>query len=124
MKAMERQEVFNRISRQIQDIYGIKAINGATTINSFNAVSEENDEFFGRFEKEFNVDMTGFNYHEFFNEDQFYLCAFVSLFLKPLSKDSKKKLLTIDHLVDIALLGKWSTPSINSLTTKHPVSTE
>jgi hypothetical protein len=107
---MDKKMIYQEITKQIRDIYGVTSLDLKTSINSFNAVSEDNDEFLRRFQKEFQVDMNGFNYYDFFNEDQFYSLAFVRPIMRLFRKERKKPLLTIEHLVNVAENRKWSSP--------------
>src|SRR5689334_25127326 len=108
---MTRELIYQTIQKYINDIYGIRELELKTSINSFNAVSEDNDEFLRRYQKEFNVDMSKFDYYDFFDEDQIYSLALVNLVLRLFGKQKKKLQLTIEHLVEVAQKGKWSQPS-------------
>ena len=107
---MNQDTIYQTIEKQIKEVYGITQLEPKTTINSFNAVSEDNEEFLRRFQQEFKVDMNGFNYSDFFNEDQFYSLAIVRLIMKVFGKEKKKLDLTIEHLINVAQNKKWSQP--------------
>lgn len=108
---MNQELIYQIIEKQIRDVYGITQLEPKTSIGSFNAVSEDNEEFLRRFQKEFQIDMNGFNYYDFFKEDQFYSLAVVSLIMRLLGKERKKEPLTIRHLITVAQNKKWSPPS-------------
>ncbi|MEM9859237.1 MAG: DUF1493 family protein [Bacteroidota bacterium] len=102
---MKEVEVEKRINRLILDVYGITEgeLKTIESINDLNGTSDDNDLFFDRFSKEMTVDMGGFNYYDFFEEDEFILLNFLRLFK---SKKNKKKLL-LTHLKKVAIEGKW-----------------
>ncbi len=68
---MSQELIYQTIEKQIKEVYGIMLRGPKTSINSFNAVSEDNEEFLRRFQKEFQVDMSGFNYYDFFRKINF-----------------------------------------------------
>lgn len=107
---MNQDVIYQTIEKQIKEVYGITQLGPKTTINSFNAVSEDNEEFLIRFQQEFKVDMNGFNYYDFFNEDQFYSLAIVRLIMNIFGKEKKKLGITIEHLANVAQSKKWSQP--------------
>jgi hypothetical protein len=111
MTDMKPEGIFNLITVMIRDVYGRTVVDSGTSITSFNAVSEDNDAFLKRFRQEFNVDMTGFDYYDFFREDQFYTMAVWHLILKLFRKVRQKKSLTIDHLIKVVQDRRWSAPS-------------
>lgn len=107
---MKRDEAFNILTSIIRDVYGIASLNNYSSINSFNATTEDNVEFFKQFSERFNVDMTVFQYYDYFDDDQFFLVGLLRLFYKPFKKGKKKAEVTIDHLIDVALSRRWSNP--------------
>ena len=108
---MNDEMIYQTIAKQIKEVYGITSLDSKTSINSFNAVSEDNDEFLRRFQKAFQVDMNGFNYYDFFYQDQFYFLAIVRMIMKLFRKEEEKSLLTIEHLINVAKNRKWTSPS-------------
>ena len=108
---MNPEMILQEIAKLIKDVYGVVSLDSKTSINPFNAVSEDNDEFLKRFQKEFHVDMNGFNYYDFFEEDQFYSLALVRVIMSLFRKERERSLLTIEHLIKVAENGKWSFPS-------------
>lgn len=102
--------IYHEVAKQIKEVYCVAKIDAKTSVNTFNAVSEDNDEFLKRFQKEFQVDMEGFNYYDFFDEDQFYSLAVVKLIMRLFGKGRRKLPLTIEHLVSVAQNKKWSQP--------------
>lgn len=108
---MNEENIRQTIARLVKEVYGVTEINVNTTINSFNAVSEDNEEFLKRFEQEFQVDMTGFNYYDFFREDQFYSLALLNLIMRLFRKERKSAQFTINHLIEVARNRKWSPPA-------------
>lgn len=108
---MDDEQIYKKIQEQIKTVFGISKIDKNTSINSFNAVSEDNEHFLKLFQEEFQVDMSGFNYYEFFEEDQFYLLAFVRLFKRLFGFKRKIQELTINHLLFVAKYKKWRSPS-------------
>jgi len=107
---MDKDIIYQTIAKQIEEIYGVKGVDLETIINSFNGVSEDNEEFLKRFQETFEVDMNGFDYYHFFHEDQFYVLPLVVLIIRLFRKSEEKSELKIQHLVDVAQNGKWSTP--------------
>ena len=105
---MDRDHIFKEIARLIREVYGVQELNIDTTINSFNAVSEENDEFLKRFQKQFDVDMNGFNYYDFFYEDQFMVLSLLRSLLHLFRIKKTKQDLTVKRLIDVASNKRWS----------------
>jgi len=91
----------------IKEVFGIDNINMDTEINMLNSVSEDNDYFINLLKAKFNIDMSTFNYYEYFEEDEFIL---FSIFRKIFPNKKKKKVLTVSHLLLVINEGKWFEP--------------
>ena len=101
---------------QIIDIlkeYGNKPskLNSDTTIQSLQMVSEDLTHFFFDFKNKFNVNLTGYNYYNFFLEDVHPYYRLRDLFYRIFKPEKLKRTpLTLDHLVKVAEKGKWFDP--------------
>jgi len=82
-----------------------------TTLQSLNMVSEEIDDFFEKYGKEFNIDGEGYNYYDYFLEQVHPLHVLRDFYYRIFNPDKiKKKELTIEHLAKVARNGKWLSP--------------
>jgi len=66
------------------------------------------DNFLEMFQKKFNVDMSNFNYSDYFLDETFFLFQF--MILKLFKKEKKLKTFSIYHLIEVVKKGKWFSP--------------
>jgi len=96
--------------KELLNKYGIRKdmITPETTIQSLKMASEDIDDFFYYFGKEFQIDGEGYNYYNYFLE-QVHLGDVIENFVFRIfnPKKIKRKPLTIDHLIKVAENKKW-----------------
>lgn len=97
---------FLKLKNLIVSVFGVDNISLETPINQLNTVSEDNDLFFERFQKEFDIDMKGFRYYDYFYNDEFISLSIINRFLK-FFKIIKKKELTVSKLMCVIERKKW-----------------
>ena len=105
------EQIFIRIKELLRKRVGKKNLTIETTIQSLHMVSEEIDDFFDEFDKEFKVDGRGYNYYTFFFEQVHPGHILRDFFLRLFKPEKvRKKKLTLEHLVQVAEKGKWFDP--------------
>jgi hypothetical protein len=98
---------FIELKLLINEVFGVHNINTYTHINMLNSLSEDNDYFINSLETKFNIDMSTFKYYKYFEEDEFIV---VTIFRRIFLKKTKKKILTVSHLLQVITKGKWFDP--------------
>ena len=106
------EDIKNKLKILIHEVYGINVGDSydSLIINELGSISDDNDVFFDRFSKEFNVDMKDFNYYEFYSEDEFILLNILRGIKSIFGYKDIKKKLTMNHLVNVIKSGKWFDP--------------
>lgn len=103
---------FKQLNLLIKEVFGIEDITLNTEINMLNTVSEDNDYFINSFKTNFNVNMSNFDYYEYFKEDEFIM---LSILRRLFEKKKKKKVITVAHLLLVIDKGKWFEPECSEL---------
>jgi hypothetical protein len=107
---MNKSLIKEAITKLINEVYGFDNLTEHASISDLKGVSEDNEEFLTKFKKQFNVNMDGFRYYDYFHEDQFIIWNLVRNIFSGFGIKVKKKKLTIGHLVKVAERGKWFDP--------------
>ncbi len=80
-------------------------------INKINFASEDIDAFFEDFQKSFNIDMTAYNYYQYFHENFLPFGYLISKMFIYLGFKKKKIPLSVSHLLEVVERGVWFVPN-------------
>jgi hypothetical protein len=107
---MNNEQIFKTIEELLHK-YGIKELEKTTTLQSLRMVSEEIDEFMISFSEKFNVDMSSYNYRNYFFEQVHPLIILKETFMRIVAPARvRKESITITHLIQVAQKGAWFEP--------------
>ncbi|MCH8547160.1 MAG: DUF1493 family protein [Cryomorphaceae bacterium] len=102
---------FEDLKFLVKEVYGFRNIDENTCLNDGRTISEDNDVFINELKSRFNIDMQGFKYYDYFDEDEFVLLNIFRLLMRriKLLKNNKKRL-TVGHIHKVIQQGKWFDP--------------
>jgi hypothetical protein len=103
----KEREILLEISQLLKAETGIDAAKEIDfDLSRINSVSEELDSFFVSYSERYGVDMSEFNYYDYFYEDVLLFSGIVRFVSKSILKKEKKPL-TLRTLIQYAINRKW-----------------
>ncbi|MFV8282618.1 DUF1493 family protein [Christiangramia marina] len=106
-------EILEHIKKLMEEVFGYdkKKICPQTDLTKLGLLSEDIDVFFVRYKEIFNVDMSEYDYYNYFYEDVLPFSYFKKVLKRMLTKDTKS--LLVCDLIYFAKSEKWKKSKIN-----------
>jgi hypothetical protein len=98
------------LNKLINDSFGTKNINPSQELDAKKYCSEDIDMFFKEFARIFKIDMTQYDYYDYFFEDSLPFAFWISKLFVLLKLKNEKRIITVNHLILVVEKKKWFKP--------------